>query len=150
MWLAVQFSICMSVDPLAFCGDLTLQDLTGQVVNCRAPTITAPPRAPPAAPKQLPPLPAPEERTAAPQGQPAEQQTSSREGTLAEQRLKKGLRPGQLDTDIGVIGHRMRELAGRRSYLRNFWYAAGGCSHLPLCHDCIVCMRYVAQCGQLR
>jgi len=150
MWLAVLYSIGMSLDSLAFRGVLTSQDLTGQIVNCRAPTITAPPRAPPAAPKRLPPLPTPEERITAPKDQPAEEQTSSREGTLAEQRLKKGLRPGQLDTDIGVIGHRMRELAGRRSYLRNFWYAAGVCSYLPLCHVRIMCMRYVAQCGQLR
>ncbi len=74
-------------------------------------------------PKRLPPAPQ-QERPAAPRVEP-EAEPSSTGGSLAEQRLKKGLRPGQLDTDINLIGHRMRELAGRRSYLRNFWYAAG-------------------------
>ena len=37
-----------------------------------------------------------------------------------------GLRPGQLDPQTAEVGHRLRELAGRKAYLRNFWYAAGG------------------------
>ncbi|KAK9917944.1 hypothetical protein WJX75_009983 [Coccomyxa subellipsoidea] len=88
-------------------------------------TTLAPPRPQTTAPKRLPPMPAPQlEPPAAPKADP-DAEPSSTGGSLAEQRLKKGLRPGQLDTDIGAIGHRMRELAGRRSYLRNFWYAAG-------------------------
>ena len=46
---------------------------------------------------------------------------------MAEKRERMGLRPGQLDPQTSEIGHRMRELAGRKAYLRNFWYAAGGC-----------------------
>ncbi|CAK0786996.1 hypothetical protein CVIRNUC_010212 [Coccomyxa viridis] len=46
-------------------------------------------------------------------------------GSLAERRERVGLRPGQLDPRTAEIGHRMQELAGRRMYLRNFWYAAG-------------------------
>ena len=42
-----------------------------------------------------------------------------------------GLRPGQLDPQTSEIGHRMRELAGRKAYLRNFWYAAGECIRYP-------------------
>jgi hypothetical protein len=58
--------------------------------------------------------------------------TSSGAKTLEEQRSRKGLRPGQLDPDVGSeIAHRMAELQGRRSYLRNFWYAAGA-RHGPL------------------
>ena len=49
----------------------------------------------------------------------------SHTGSLAERRERVGLRPGQLDPRTAEIGHRMQELAGRRMYLRNFWYAAG-------------------------
>ena len=52
------------------------------------------------------------------------------DSTLAEKRERMGLRPGQLDPQTSEIGHRMRELAGRKAYLRNFWYAAGGCTRL--------------------
>lgn len=48
-----------------------------------------------------------------------------RPAPLAEQRVRRGLKPGQLDPETADFAHRMRELAGRRSYLRNFWYAAG-------------------------
>ena len=58
------------------------------------------------------------------------------EGTLAEKRGRMGLRPGQLDPQTSEIGHRMRELAGRKAYLRNFWYAAGGCSSPSLPQGC--------------
>ena len=57
--------------------------------------------------------------------------TTGEENTLAEKRERMGLRPGQLDPQTSEIGHRMRELAGRKAYLRNFWYAAGGV--LPSC-----------------
>lgn len=68
----------------------------------------------------------------------------SEEGTLAEKRERMGLRPGQLDPQTSEIGHRMRELAGRKAYLRNFWYAAGGCSRhimgaLLHCQTCLMC-----------
>ena len=42
-----------------------------------------------------------------------------------DQRTKRGLKPGQLDPETAEFAHRARELAGRRSYLKNFWYAAG-------------------------
>jgi hypothetical protein len=100
-------------------------------VLCSSATTLAPPRPQTTAPKRLPPMPAPQlEPPAAPKADP-DAEPSSTGGSLAEQRLKKGLRPGQLDTDIGAIGHRMRELAGRRSYLRNFWYAAGEWRKVP-------------------
>ncbi len=54
--------------------------------------------------------------------------TNKEESTLAEKRERMGLRPGQLDPQTAEIGHRMRELSGRKAYLRNFWYAAGGCT----------------------
>jgi phenylpropionate dioxygenase-like ring-hydroxylating dioxygenase large terminal subunit len=44
--------------------------------------------------------------------------------TLQDKRAKLGLRPGQLDNSHELI-HRQKELAGRRSYLQNFWYAVG-------------------------
>ena len=44
---------------------------------------------------------------------------------LVDQRTKRGLKPGQLDPETAEFAHRARELAGRRSYLKNFWYAAG-------------------------
>jgi len=44
---------------------------------------------------------------------------------LADTRARRGLKPGQLDPQTADFAHRLRELAGRRSYLRNFWYAAG-------------------------
>jgi hypothetical protein len=71
------------------------------------------------------PLPAPEE------GAPATTPRNLGSGSLTDQRLKKGLRPGQMDPEIGELGHRQRELAGRRSYLRNFWYAVGACLSPP-------------------
>ena len=42
-----------------------------------------------------------------------------------DQRSKRGLKPGQLDPETAEFAHRARELSGRRSYLKNFWYAAG-------------------------
>lgn len=48
---------------------------------------------------------------------------------LAERRGRLGLRPGQMDPQTSEVGHRIRELAGRKAYLRNFWYAAGEGTH---------------------
>lgn len=45
--------------------------------------------------------------------------------TLQEKRASKGLRPGAWDVSQNVVAARMKELTGRRSYLKNFWYAAG-------------------------
>jgi hypothetical protein len=44
---------------------------------------------------------------------------------LQERRKAKQLRPGQLDPDASPFGRREKELRERRSYLKNFWYAAG-------------------------
>lgn len=44
---------------------------------------------------------------------------------FVEERTRRGLKPGQLDPETADFAHRLRELTGRRSYLRNFWYAAG-------------------------
>ena len=55
-----------------------------------------------------------------------------------------GLRPGQLDPQTAEIGHRMRELSGRKAYLRNFWYAAGGYTcfqtSLKALQCCAICL----------
>ena len=32
---------------------------------------------------------------------------------------------GQWDPNTSLLAHRMKELQGRRAYLKNFWYAAG-------------------------
>ena len=53
--------------------------------------------------------------------------STEQENPLAEKRERLGLRPGQMDPQTSEIGHRIRELAGRKAYLRNFWYAAGEC-----------------------
>ena len=51
--------------------------------------------------------------------------------TLEERRKKGGLKPGEWDAGQSLAARRARELAGRRAYLKNFWYAAGehGYSH---------------------
>ncbi len=100
----------------------------------RSSTIVKPlPRAPPRMPRMVPPPMKEEEQQEAEEAPPAKQEDAEGPRSsivrapprLAEQRLKRGLRPGQLDPDAVVVAHRVRELAGRRSYLRNFWYAAG-------------------------
>ena len=60
---------------------------------------------------------------ALPQPQP-KAQPKQRKETLQDKRARLGLRPGQLDNSLELI-HRKKELAGRRSYLQNFWYAVG-------------------------
>lgn len=35
---------------------------------------------------------------------------------------------GQWDPNTSLLAHRMKELQGRRAYLKNFWYAAGACT----------------------
>ncbi len=55
---------------------------------------------------------------------------------LVDQRLKRGLKPGQLDPETAEFAHRARELAGRRSYLKNFWYAAGEWPRACLLRSC--------------
>ena len=32
---------------------------------------------------------------------------------------------GEWDPNTSLLAHRMKELQGRRGYLKNFWYAAG-------------------------
>ena len=44
---------------------------------------------------------------------------------LQKRRAEAGLRPGQLDLSAAEILNREKELSERRSYLQNFWYAAG-------------------------
>ena len=97
-------------------------------------------------PRTIPPAPEREAdpAEAEPQGQPQQDDVPEPTGSasssggaqslLEQQRSRKGLRPGQLDPDVGgELAHRMAELQGRRSYLRNFWYAAGARSHPPAC-----------------
>ncbi|KAL0037931.1 hypothetical protein WJX79_006055 [Trebouxia sp. C0005] len=43
---------------------------------------------------------------------------------LEQQRRQKGLKPGEWDPNTSLLAHRMKELQGRRAYLKNFWYAA--------------------------
>ena len=54
-----------------------------------------------------------------------EKQIPSGPTAFVEERTRRGLKPGQLDPETADFAHRLRELTGRRSYLRNFWYAAG-------------------------
>lgn len=49
------------------------------------------------------------------------------QGSLVKERLERGLKPGEWAVDP-LLAKRRKELAGRRSYLKNFWYAAGGSS----------------------
>ncbi|KAK9837299.1 hypothetical protein WJX81_004912 [Elliptochloris bilobata] len=87
-------------------------------VEPRSATVVAPPKpeAPAEAPEAAPPAPQPERIGARPPAGPS---------ALVDQRVKRGLKPGQLDPETADFAHRMRELTGRRSYLLNFWYAAG-------------------------
>lgn len=59
---------------------------------------------------------------------------------FVEERTRRGLKPGQLDPETADFAHRLRELTGRRSYLRNFWYAAGARPRRPAqcVRNCIV------------
>lgn len=69
--------------------------------------------------------------------------------SLEQQRMQKGLKPGQWDPNTSLLAHRMKELQGRRSYLKNFWYAAAvsekvkeGKAHgLELCGEKLVLFR---------
>ncbi|KAI8463019.1 MAG: hypothetical protein J3K34DRAFT_159529 [Monoraphidium minutum] len=54
-------------------------------------------------------------------------------GALAERRRAAGLKPGQLDPAVVArpgLSRRERELVDRKSYLKNFWYAAAISSSL--------------------
>lgn len=79
--------------------------------------IAPPSIAPPSPPPTLP-------RSSIPAAPPKEDKAGTLEDDLATRRRRRGLRPGQLDTSPSVINRRTKELADRRSYLRNFWYAA--------------------------
>jgi hypothetical protein len=79
-----------------------------------------------AAPTRLPKLPSP----------PAERPSPNRRSpsTLQDRRQQQGLRPGQWDpTALNPLqDKRTQELMERKSYLHNFWYAAGeGCGLQP-------------------
>lgn len=39
---------------------------------------------------------------------------------------------GEWDPNTSLLANRMKELQGRRAYLKNFWYAAGKCSAIKL------------------
>jgi hypothetical protein len=52
-------------------------------------------------------------------------------GSLVKERVEKGLKPGEWAVDP-LLAKRRKELAGRRSYLKNFWYAAGESSGMCL------------------
>jgi hypothetical protein len=52
---------------------------------------------------------------------------------LASRRARRGLRPGQLDPAAlpPPLAARAKELAGRKAYLKNFWYAAALSEAVP-------------------
>jgi len=50
------------------------------------------------------------------------EEKSSSPSSLADRRQRSGLAPGALDPS-NPLGRRAKELAGRRAYLKNFWYA---------------------------
>jgi hypothetical protein len=66
------------------------------------------------------------------QGQPPRGSSSSSGKGLQERRAGKGLLPGQWDPALQetLVDRRERELLQRKSYLRNFWYAAGETNRL--------------------
>ena len=79
--------------------------------------------APPSIAPPLPPPTRPRSTVSAP-SKPKENENGTLEDDLATRRRRRGLRPGQLDTSPSIVTRRTKELADRRSYLRNFWYAA--------------------------
>ncbi|KAK9824593.1 hypothetical protein WJX72_011558 [[Myrmecia] bisecta] len=85
--------------------------------------VAAPPSLAPSKPRTLPKAPKP---SPAPQPPPPQEDSQVTDVTqsLQKERQKKGLKPGQWDPDSSMLAHRMKELTGRRSYLKNFWYAA--------------------------
>lgn len=87
-------------------------------VDAPAPPSIAPPAYPPTLPQG-----GATTTTAPPKEQ--EEEEATLEDDLATRRRKRGLRPGQLDVSTTVINRRKKELADRRAYVRNFWYAAG-------------------------
>jgi hypothetical protein len=54
--------------------------------------------------------------------QPRTRNAQDKRSPLTKVREEHGLKPGQMDLRIQ---HRQKELAGRRAYLKNFWYAVG-------------------------
>ena len=91
-----------SAEPLRFV-DAPAQDVIGDIARDAAVPL---PKLPPARPMP--------KGLGAPQGP-----------SLEERRKAKQLRPGQYDPDANPFGRREKELQERRSYLKNFWYAAG-------------------------
>jgi Rieske [2Fe-2S] domain len=83
-----------------------------------------------APPRRLPQLPVP-----APPSTPTGKAppATGRRPPLADRRAQRGLRPGQLDPAAAPprFDHRTRELLERKSYLRNFWYAAALSEAVP-------------------
>lgn len=66
-----------------------------------------------------------------PKKSPGSTPTPQSAGRLAERRRSSGLRPGQLDPAAAPpLSRREQELIDRKSYLRNFWYAAALSSNL--------------------
>lgn len=78
------------------------------------PSIAPPPPPAPTLPRSA--VPAPPKK--------ADDEQGTLEDDLATRRRRRGLRPGQLDPSPSIINRRTKELADRRAYLRNFWYAA--------------------------
>lgn len=46
---------------------------------------------------------------------------------------------GEWDPNTSLLANRMKELQGRRAYLKNFWYAAGKCFAIKLYSVLLVC-----------
>lgn len=60
---------------------------------------------------------------------PRTRNAQNKNSPLTKEREERGLKPGQANDDFlnmnRKIQHRQKELAGRRAYLKNFWYAVG-------------------------
>lgn len=96
--------------------------------------IEAQAAAAPKVPLGLPQLPPPKTATKEGRNPKTPSPTSARGSTLADRRAGRGLKPGQWDPAAqgALLDTRSQELLERKSYLRNFWYAAGTYHMLPL------------------
>ena len=61
-----------------------------------------------------------------PKQQPVPEPVPESKPSLEDKRRDRGLAPGAWDPTSSVVARRQQELQGRASFLKNFWYAAGG------------------------
>lgn len=135
----MHWSVCHFMDVLSKCCRGTLENAKKAGVWClRLPevdertrvasnVVVAPPR-----PKVSDPEKDAEKQESLPEAPtsplPRARNAEDKSSPLTKTRDERGLKPGQTDADLLNalrIKHRQKELAGRKSYLKNFWYAVG-------------------------